>query len=37
MAVAAIGEGTSKVMQNELGKVIECVMSTVAAIAWVNV
>jgi hypothetical protein len=32
MAVAAIREGTSKVMQNELGKVIECVMS-VSAIA----
>lgn len=25
MAIAAVGEGTSKVMQNELGKVVECV------------
>ena len=25
MAIAAIAEGTSKVMQQELGKVIECV------------
>ena len=25
MAIAAIGEGSSKVMQNELGKVVECV------------
>lgn len=26
MAIAAVGEGTSKVMQNELGKVVECVI-----------
>ena len=29
MAIAAIAEGTSKVMQQELGKVIECVVSFV--------
>lgn len=28
MAIAAVGEGTSKVMQNELGKVVEYVLSS---------
>ena len=33
MAIAAIAEGTSKVMQNELGKVIECVCGFLPALS----